>query len=38
VYALHIAKADELVARLARIIEPTAIAVGILWKNDLLSC
>ena len=37
VYALHIAKADEIVARLACIIKPTAIAIWIPGKDDLLS-
>ena len=37
VYALHIAKADEIVARLACIIKPTAIAIRVPGKNDLPS-
>lgn len=37
VYALHIAKADEIVARLACIIKPTDVAIRVPEKNDLPS-
>lgn len=37
VYALHVAKADEIVARLTRVIGPTAIAIRIPGKDDLSS-